>query len=244
MPRTLVTTPRLIDGPLVVKNADPTVLQVGTLFGRDGMWLGDIGELTTDRYGLSTATAVWVSPQDRMQYPALDTQHPLWDVLYMEKQHVMVKNGYCYATCDYAGLYGEPDFIEEWSSGVSEEPIQTHPHFDSLVAQYGTVWIDPNTNRPSKFAAGHAIPAGLIFDKFFAFPKDDMTGVQGYLMPVVVRRITQVAGTPFFTSQVGTLVGGLLCTSVTATRRGRVYQNVAEYRGAGPNRTWNGNLYS
>ncbi len=216
---------------------------VGQMYGAlDGMWLESYGQLHTDIYDLSSATAVWVSPADRMVYPLMGSVHPIWGFLSMERRTVSVEYGYCRCTGEYAGFEGKPQEVVEWSSGVSEEPIQTHPKFANFAGRpsaplNGAIFIDFETGaKTTDDSRG-------VFEKFWSNPPNSFAGVTSYLVPVLVKRSTQVASQPTaYTSQVGKLNFGMLCTNVTINRRGRVYQTTVEYRGAGP-RGWNTSIY-
>lgn len=214
---------------------------IGTFFGQGGLSLESYGELHTDIYGLSQATAVWVSPADNMQYPRMLTSHPIWTFLHMEKRTVSMEYGFCRTQGEYAGFEGVPVPVIEYSTGLNEEPIQTHPNFESFAGKpseplNGSKWIDENGAKSMDDAKG-------IFDKFWSNPPDKWAGVTSYLLPVLVTRTTTIGPRPdAYTSLVGQLRNGKLCTNVSVTKRGIVYQTVVEFRAAGP-RGWNTDLY-
>ena len=215
--------------------------EVGDFFGKEGLELESYGQLHTDIYGLSTATANWVSPADTMEYPAIYSPHPIWKFLHMEKRTVAVEYGFCRSQGEYAGFEGTPVPVIEYSTGVNEQPIQTHINFADFAGtpgaeQNGAVFVDPVTGKPSS-------SADAVFDHFWSNPPNEFAGVTSYLQPVLVQRITSIGPFPTgSTSQVGQLFGGLLCTNVTVTKRGIVYQTVVEYRSGGA-RGWNTALY-
>lgn len=208
--------------------------------GEELYWVESMGQLHTDIYGLSTATASYVSPTTRVSYPPMDTQHPFWDFLWMERRTASIENGFVRCICEYAGFEGTPIPVEEWSSGVSEEPIQTHPNFEGIAGTpafplNGAVFYDENGQPTTDDSRG-------VFDHFSTHPVTDFSGVTSYLSPVAVRRVTSISSGALVVDQVGQLVGTMLCTAASSTKRGRVYQNVIEYRGAGP-KGWNTDIY-
>jgi hypothetical protein len=217
--------------------------QVGDFFGEDGLYLESFGQLHTDIYGLSTATATWVSPADVMKYPDMYSPHPIWSFLHMERRTVSVEYGFVRTMGEYAGFEALPIPVVEYTTAVNEEPITTHHNFETFAGtpaspQNGAEFRDPVTNKIS-----NDNNVG-VFERFWSNPPNAFSGVTSYLAPVLVKRITTI--TPFpdgFTSQVGHLSGGMLCTMVSVTQRGIVFQSVVEYRGAGP-RGWNTAIYS
>lgn len=215
---------------------------VGNYFGRSGLWLESFGQLHTDIYGLSTAVAMWASPVDDMEYPAIYSPHPVWTFLHMEKRTVSIEYGYVRTVGEYAGFEGIPVPVIEYSTGVNEEPIETHPDFESFAGtpsspQNGAQFRDPTTG---KISADNNVG---VFEKFWSNPPNKWSGVVSYLMPVLVTRITTIGPNPTAsTGEVGQLFGSLLTTNVTVTQRGIVYQTVVERR-AGGARGWNTELY-
>jgi hypothetical protein len=208
--------------------------------GQSGLWVESYGVLHTDKYGLSTATAVWVSRANAIAFPAIGSAHPLWNFVHIEKRNVSVEYGHCRTTCEYAGFEGVIPDILEWSSGVNEEPIQTHPDFLSFAGKpsaplNGSRWVDESGNKTTDDSVG-------VFDKFWSNPPNKWAGVTSYLLPVPVKRITSMTPSPDIRYTPGFLYGGYLCTSATSTKRGIVYQNTFELRGGGP-RGWNTDLY-
>jgi hypothetical protein len=154
----------------------------------------------------------------------------------MEKRTVSIEHGgFTRTVCEYAGFEGAIEPIVEYSSGVSEEPIETHHNFESFAGspsspKNGSLWEEKNGT--------------MVFKEFWSNPPNQFSGVTSYLVPVLVKRITTVEPTPVSVqAAVGHLSGGLLCVAASSTRRGKVYQNVLEYRGAG-RRGWNVNIYS
>jgi hypothetical protein len=193
-----------------------------------GMWVESYGSLTTDIYNLSTATAIYVSTYPS-SYPSMESRHPLWSHLQIEKRTVTVENtGFTRIVCEYAGFEGQVEPVIEWSSGVTEEPIETHPEFDNFAGD-----PDHPVNN-SMWEGGSFVGFG---------PGTNFAGVTSYLVPVLVKRVTTIEPTTLSVeSAVGHLFGSMLCTSASSVKRGKVYHNTIEYRGAGP-RGWNLDIY-
>lgn len=211
-------------------------------FGPLGMFCENFGSLTTDIYSLSTATAVWISPAHRIAYPSMGSPHPLWPFMHVEKRTVTVGNdGLCRTTCEYAGFQGVPEPVVEWSSGVSEEPIQTHPNFSSFAGTPShplndAVFVDKDNNEVKV----DGVP-GTVWARFAGV--GEFAGVTSYLTAHLVKRVTSISPDPINVSAgVGHLVGSMLKIGASSTKRGIVYQNVEEYRGPG-RRGWNTAIY-
>lgn len=208
-------------------------------YGATGMWVESIGSLTTDIYGLSTGTAVYVSPAAAIVYPAMLSPHPLWNFLYMEKRTVSISDGLCRAACEYAGFEGIPIPVIEWSSAVSDDPIETHPSFTSFAGTASAplndaFWADPSTGEVT---TDDSIG---VFEKFAG--TGSFAGVSSFLNPQIVKRVTQLSATPIIVAA-GHLDGTLLKISSSSQQRGRVYINIEEWRGPG-RRGWNSAIYS
>jgi hypothetical protein len=216
-------------------------LATAVRYGLSGLWVESYGQLHTDIYGLSSAVAIWASPADAMSYPSMLTPHPLWGFLHLERRTVSVEYGHCRTTAEYAGFEGTPVPVIEWGSGVNEEPIQTHPDFESFAGKpsaplNGARFVDPTTN---KITTNDDLG---VFDKFWSNPPNKWAGVTSYLMPVVIKKITTIAPSPIDISRVGKLEDGYLISNASSTQRGIVFQNVIEFRGPGQ-RGWNEELY-
>ncbi|MEY2487384.1 MAG: hypothetical protein QOH39_3032 [Verrucomicrobiota bacterium] len=201
----------------------------GEFHGRRSMWLESFGALHTDIYGLSTASAVWVAPADAMQYPAMYTAHPIWSFLHMEKRTVMMEYGFCRTVCEYAGFEGVPVPVIEYSTGVSEEKIQTHPNFADFAGTAshplnGAIFVDSDGKQSFDDSKGS-------FKEFIG--TGAFGGVESYLNPCLTKRRTTISQGPVSQSGVGHIDGGMLKVLASSTQRGIVYQNVEEWRGGG-----------
>jgi hypothetical protein len=203
-----------------------------TLWGQTGMWVESYGTLTTDIYGLSTATAIYVSPAAAIQYPAMGASHPLWSFMHIEKRTVSLNDyGFCRATCEYAGFEGEPEPVEEWAAGVASQPIQSHPNFESFAGTPSSpnndaVWVDVSTNEPTT-DNGRGVFSHFAGTGPFA-------GVTSYLDPYMTKKVTQLSRSPIVVlSGVGHADGTLLKMGSSSIKRGIAYQNTEEWRSGG-----------
>jgi hypothetical protein len=211
-------------------------------YGLLGMWVESFGTLVTDIYGLSTATAVFCSPAHAMRFPAMQSAHPIWNFMHMEKRTVSLTDyGFCRAVCEYAGFEGDPIPIIEWGSGVSSEPIQTHPNFASFAGTPSAplndaVWVDVETGEPT---TDNARGIWLRFAGTGAF-----AGQTSYLSPYLTKKITRLSRTQIIVSAgIGHIDGTLLKVGASSTQRGIVFQNTEEWRGGG-RRPINAAVYS
>jgi hypothetical protein len=89
-------------------------------------------------------------------YPSLFESHPTYPWLHLEKQKVDFTPGYVVVTSGYAGIAGgqsETTHIYELCLGLGEEPIETHPKFQSEIAGSpssplnGAIFIDFETGK-------------------------------------------------------------------------------------------------
>lgn len=208
---------------------------IGTYHGLLGLWVESFGTLTTDIYGLSTATAVYVSPAHAIRYPAMLSAHPIWNFMHIEKRTVSLTDyGFCRATCEYAGFEGTPVPIIEWGSGVSSEPIETHPDFESFAGKPSAplndaVFVDIETgDKTTDNARGK-------FSHFAGNPAtNQFTGITSFLNSYLTKKETRIESTPInVLSGVGHIDGTLLKIGASSTQRGIVYQNTQEWRGGG-----------
>jgi hypothetical protein len=211
-------------------------------YGLLGLWVESFGTLTTDIYGLSTATAVYCSPAHSIRYPAMYSAHPIWSFMHIEKRTVSLTDyGFCRATCEYAGFEGVPVPIIEWGSGVSSEPIQTHPNFESFAGTASAplnnaVWVDVETGEPT---TDNTRGVWLRFAGTGPF-----AGVTSYLSPYLTKKITKLSKTELIVSAgIGHLDGFMLKIGASSTQRGIVFQTTEEWRGGG-RRPINSTIYA
>jgi hypothetical protein len=125
------------------------------LFGNGGLELEEAGEITYDRFGLTTATCTFTAPKDKiigLADAALitgTTPHPYAPYLLLDKKKIVLSPGISKVTCEYAGVNGTSEFIYEFEAGVKEEPIQSHPNYPILSKRYGILY-DPKSGETER----------------------------------------------------------------------------------------------
>lgn len=93
------------------------------------------GQLVTDRYGMSTARAVWWyhGPNPESQV-GIFSNHPRWSFLEMDKRTITRReDGAWDIVGDYFGVQGTPEPIYGMDITTSQEPIETHPRFKDFA---------------------------------------------------------------------------------------------------------------
>lgn len=242
-------------------------------FGNPGLTIEILGEITTDLYGLTTCSLTAKCPQNRFDLvPPLFSYHPVFTYLNVERQRVLIKDGYLWITLEYAGISGgETTPIYELCLGVGEEPIETHPNFvvNALSAgdgeplagtpshsYHGAVFRDENTNEvTTNDATG-------IFDKFKGHlpdgtPNVGFAGVTSFLdfSQAVWRKRWYSTARPSDITFLGKILypegpapglGGYrnwLYQGLTYEQRGNVFGITKEWKASGF-RGWNPNIYS
>lgn len=123
-------------------------------FGNRGLIIEELGELSTDLYGLSTCTMTAKCPWGRLDLvPPLFSYHPVFTYLNVERQRIRIKDGFLWINLEYAGVAGTTQPIFELSLGLGSEPIETHPKFGSQIAGSpsfplnGAIFRDPSTGQ-------------------------------------------------------------------------------------------------
>jgi hypothetical protein len=210
------------------------------------------GQLQTDRFGLSQATARWarldVGDGDPGTPTAFGYAHPLWGYLDCDKVSISQTTEGWEAEASFFGVAGIPNPIYEVDFATSEEPIETHPDFVSRLA--GT---------PGKPITGAKFDTAANGGGFLGFngtdAGDTWRGIRAYLSPGVVWRknyVTKTAPNDF--GDVGSIdvpEGGppglpngrnWLYTGLTWEQRGYTYQVKKEWRASG-RRGWNSEIY-
>ncbi len=213
------------------------------------------GVLRTDRYGLDSATCIWKRKQElgSAGAPELDSRHPLWSYLYMEKRTLEITPGFVVVTGEYVGIAGDRTRSQFDSNGASsEEPIETHSNFESFAGTpasplNGAIYLDPETQLVTN-VNDNATFGG--FKGFVGGSKNPKAGVTSFLSPQAQVRETWMATTPV-SALIGTIStpavhpqvpGNWLVSGVSFQQRGRVYQNSIEWRSSGRN-LWDVDIY-
>jgi hypothetical protein len=122
------------------------------VYGNTGLNVQEAGDITTDRFGVSAGTCVFVSPKNNVlelseQFLHLGVAtHPYANWLVLTNKRVVMSPGVSTVVCTFEGIKNPSEFIYSFEAGATQEPIQTHPNFIILGQQYG-VWTvtDPNT---------------------------------------------------------------------------------------------------
>lgn len=113
-----------------------------TIFGEKGFHAEteDLGDVITDRYGLETGSVGWRVPLAegdkagvRDLRPRIGDAHPLFSWLTVVRRRTKFEPGICRIACDYEGVEQATDLVYELETGLSEEPIETHPGFLGLA---------------------------------------------------------------------------------------------------------------
>lgn len=176
----------------------------------------DFGTLVTDRFSLSTCTAVYSIPAVYWDsLPDLFAFHPIFTPLMMEHREVKIVNGFAVATCSYAGYIppvggtGSPTPVAELVLGTSEDPIETNPLFvmniggTATAPSNGAVFFSPSTGIYVSVAQGNlpASNSGFVFDHFDLFNSDGsqntFSKIDSYLSAFnMTYKVTQVTNTP------------------------------------------------
>jgi hypothetical protein len=145
------------------------------------------GQLVTDRFGMSSARAVWwyngPSPETQV---SVFSQHPRWSFLEMDKRTITLReDGAWDITGDYFGVQGTPEAIYAMDVSTGQEPIETHPDFETFAGKYGSevngAKFDPEDQTFINFVA-NGIPA----------TNRKWVGVRAYLNASAVWRETVV----------------------------------------------------
>lgn len=211
-------------------------------YGRSGVWLENVGHLTTDKYGLSTGSCTYVCPVNFgiPNYPGINSVHEIWNFLACEKRTINVEYGFTRIILEYAGFETAVPEITEWSSAISEDPIQTHPNFSSFAGTAASpnndaVWVDVETGKPS------TNNARAIWSHFAG--NNDFTGLTSFLSSHLVKKITTLTKNFLVITGVGRLDGTMIKIGASSVQRGAAWVNTEEWRGPGIGRPFNVALY-
>lgn len=233
-------------------------------YGSGDLVYSDIGVLSTDRTGLETCTAVIMIRKDKHQnLPRINSPHPLWGHIAMEKRQLAIDGAWAIATCEYAGatfdagMGDETPPVYERITGVAEARIETHPEFKSFAGtpqapENGSIWQKDSGSRTEYYsaAAGEVAPTdptGYSFYKFGA--KSVYHGEDSYLdSSILTWRMTVNSRLPKAdednSGKIDTPKGpypklkkprNWLNMGTSETQRGSVFQHVTEWRASGKN---------
>jgi hypothetical protein len=226
----------------------PTTLIDSTGKSPEKLILTTGGQLVTDRFGMSSARAVWFYKGARPEAQvALFSNHPRWTFLQLDKRTITRReDGDWDIVGDYFGVDGNPEPIYSLDIGTGQEPIETHPDFATLA---GT--------PPS---GGGTTSEGAVFDGdglFVGFKSGDLVGVRSYLASSTTWRETLVTRTRPSGAEL-TNIGKIdtpngpaptpggrnwLFASISYEQKARTYTVRREWILAGPG-GWNADLYT
>lgn len=208
------------------------------------------GDITVDKYGLATGTAVWWAYAKADLYGSgvtgIGYPHPNAPSLKCEKMVYADSDNGATLTASYAGLLTgvAPDPVDELDTAVMEAPIDAHPDFATFAGTptaplNGAVFIKDSSGNYRFDCFGPSAPAGL-------------RGVTSFEAPTSIVRRTSITLTRPTPGQVGTLrvpyeTFGLnaswLLVGCSSQKRGNVYVTKYEWK-AGGRLGWNTQIYS
>ena len=219
--------------------------------GRAGWFLESPGTLQTDRYGLSSAVARWARYDLGATDPGTPTSfgqaHPIWSSLSCDKVQISHQGTHWQCEASFFGIYGSPQPIYEIDMRTSEEPIESHPLFDTFAYPEGT--------NGSKFDAdGQFLGFYPVVNETNEITNPAWVGVRGFLSPGTVwkkRYVTNLRPTDI--GAVGSIdtpegnppsYGGRnwLYNGLTWEQRGLTYTVTKEWLLSGP-LGWNSEIY-
>jgi hypothetical protein len=210
------------------------------------------GELMTDIFGLSTVTTVWKLKADAAVFSLLPMlmQHPIYTFTNMERRRVQISEGYYIVTGDFAGVDGgRSPSIYELCLGVADEPIETHPDFESDIGGtpsnplHGAIFLGPDGQPSSDNATGR-----------FAYfnHSTNLVGIESYLaadqMTWRERYVINTQPTPGNVGHIDSPAGpapvaiNWIKLSCNYEQRGLAYFVTNEWRASG-RRGWNTLIY-
>lgn len=231
-------------------------LGVGSsVYGQQGIVVSNPGEVNTDIYGLETCSATYKCPMDRFDLiPGMFSPHPIFTYLNMERRRVNIgPDGFLTITGEYAGIPGEstvPIYEVVW--GTSEEPIESHPLFDSAIGGTpsnplnGAVFLDESGQLTTDDSRG-------IFSGFRSSSKYAGTTSFLELAQMTFRVTFMTVDRPANLTGVGKIGapagpapsppgGNWLYVGLTYQQRGLIFSVQQEWRGSGRN-SWDTTVY-
>jgi len=210
----------------------------------------------TDRFGVDSIEMTVKIPDSRFPGEMLANfaQHPDFsNMLLQRRSGQRTEPGYWTVSYTFEGfLFEAPDPVYELATSLSQEPIQTHPDFESTIAGTpaaplnGAIFVDPDTGWQSE-------KTNAIFKEFGA-GGGAKQGVEAYLVPGAEwRETTFQTSRPSGIRDVGTIdtpngsppsVSGRdwLAWSETYIRRGGIYQVQTVWKLSGRN-GWDTDIY-
>lgn len=158
-----------------------------TVYGNSELIIADRGEIVTDRFGLETASVEFNIKYENDAAKALILQagipkvgdaHP--DAYWLKgvRRRVKFAPGVCQIGMDYEGVLDDTEPVYSLETGLSEEPIETHPNFLGIAGKpsnprNGAIFVDNSGNVTTDDSSG-------VFSGFSAFIDFSGTGRFGY----------------------------------------------------------------
>lgn len=108
-----------------------------SVYGETALSIEDPGEITTDRFGLETASVTWkkeLGDESRADFyagtiPQNGDPHPYAQHLKLVRRKILWRPGIVMMPCDYEGVAAQTEPVYSLEIGLSEEPIETHRLF-------------------------------------------------------------------------------------------------------------------
>jgi hypothetical protein len=216
------------------------------------------GQLNTDRFGLSAATAKWWYVGDEPESKVgIFSKHPRWEFLECDRRTITRNDDATWTIeATYFGVDpgNEPEKIYQLSGSLSSEPIQTHPFFPKFAAPGYTSGSIFETDGSFKEFVKMPLGSAATVDA----TNPAWIGVRDYLAPGVTWTETEVTKT----KPTGTDLDALgyiddappgepptptdrdwLMTDFSYEQKGKTYVIRREWRLSGPN-GWNKTIYT
>lgn len=199
--------------------------------------------------------------------PKKGDQHPSNGSLKCYKvSYAQSKNEFGYATAEYIGLENGNQSEGEWevTSSTSETSIIFHPDFEALaIEEKGSVGSSGNAGKATVWKNYIKVDEKNEFEAFTIDAPDDLAGIESYLTPQTVCRVTfsttnasivgtvmgglgKTAGTPYGCNAVpqgGEGGGNWLLTNASCNEYGNIYRIQTEWTLSTRGKPWNEKIY-
>lgn len=159
-----------------------------TVYGNPSLRISNRGEIVTDRFGLETASVDWelayADPDNKgavleTSIPKVGDAHPDAPWLAGVRRRLKLGAGLCAISMDYEGVNEDTEPVCELQTGLTEEPVETHPAFAVIAGKpsyprNGALFVDSTGGITTDDATG-------TFSGFS--PYIDFTGTGRYGFP-------------------------------------------------------------
>lgn len=226
------------------------------------------GDLVTDRFGLSSATAEWWyyggNPAGQI---GIRSAHPLWPFMHVDRRTIRHVGAYWQILADYFGVDGNPEPVYTLSLSLSSEPVETHKNFSQFGTDANGATFDENggfegfLRRPAPPKADEAklnASAAALREWYATHPvtNTQWVGVRDYLSPGATwteTRVTSSKPSNGEISQLGRIDNpngnaptpsgrNWLFSGLSFDQKAKTYTVRREWTLSGP-RGWNPTLY-